>query len=442
MTESFIKTYTYDNGEIQRVQVVTMDSFEQLHFCFPKSSERSFATIVNLYRNFAVPKAPWLFGRMVLIYSPELSVPMCDLLRKSVRVTAKGRLRYRSARVREFCEDLIARGRLEVVCGSRSHTKLLPVGDSLGYLSETRPDAKVRVNSNFFIMDCFEVTSGVDRIGTPIGLMVENGTVLWPPAFEREALLVGNDGSIEIRPLSLSDMVFTINGVDYSVAKGNVTVYERPATCRIPRWCMGKYIVISGRRVEGVYRHGGFSLPCSGFVLKVNERAAAGASDTAIQVGDEVAYKGLEDVRFGAQVANSIIVNGKKTTGFISPFYQNLKLLGRRVYPPSLYPMDYDKSRAPRIALGAMKDGRPCILWAEGPKKTGYVPGEQSCGASLLEMTEIAADLGLWNAVNLDGGGSAQILFDGRRELMISDVDPVTGLEEERAIPAGIVGEE
>lgn len=66
MAESFVKTYRYDNGEIQRVQVVTSDSFDDLRFIFPEHSSIAFGKITNLYRNFIVPKCPWIFGQMVL----------------------------------------------------------------------------------------------------------------------------------------------------------------------------------------------------------------------------------------------------------------------------------------------------------------------------------------------------------------------------------------
>ena len=78
------------------------------------------------------------------------------------------------------------------------------------------------------------------------------------------------------------------------------------------------------------------------------------------------------------------------------------------------------------------------LLWAEGAAKFGYVPGQGSCGASLKEMAEICADVGMVNAVNLDGGGSAQILLRNRRSLKISDRNPDTS-EAERPVPLGLM---
>jgi hypothetical protein len=156
-----------------------------------------------------------------------------------------------------------------------------------------------------------------------------------------------------------------------------------------------------------------------------------------VEPGETVTYHGFEDILFGIQAGNSTIINGIKTESFLSPFY-NIRRLWSISYPPSLYPLDYQHDRAPRIALGADADGRPMLVWAEGAGKLRYTPGEDSCGASLSEMAELCCSVGMINGINLDGGGSAQILLEGRRALQISDRNP-DNTEAERAIPAGIL---
>ncbi|MCQ2554020.1 MAG: phosphodiester glycosidase family protein, partial [Clostridia bacterium] len=151
----------------------------------------------------------------------------------------------------------------------------------------------------------------------------------------------------------------------------------------------------------------------------------------------EVSYCGLEELRFAVQVGNSAVRNGRETKDFISQFYHFLKPWTVS-YPPTFYPLDYKKGRAPRIVFGEAKDGRPVCLWFEGAGKFNYRPKEDSCGASLSEAAAICMDLGIWNAVHLDGGGSAQIIFEGKRELMVSDRNAEDFSEAERAISMGI----
>ena len=170
-------------------------------------------------------------------------------------------------------------------------------------------------------------------------------------------------------------------------------------------------------------------MPASGFVIREDSIDAS--------PGDSVIYHGLEDVLFAVQAGNSAVINGEKTTGFISPFY-NIKKLWSTSYPPSLYPLDFEKDRAPRMAIGSDASGKPVIVWAEGAGKLRYSPGSDSCGASLSEMAEICLKLGLVNAINLDGGGSAQILVNNSRSLMISDRN-ADNSEAERAVPIGLM---
>jgi hypothetical protein len=192
-----------------------------------------------------------------------------------------------------------------------------------------------------------------------------------------------------------------------------------------------KKLVIIGNRVAAVSGGASVPVPASGFVLSVPGMCR-------VRPGDPVVYRGMEDVRFGIQVGNSILKNGIKTQSFLSRFY-NLRKLEPVPFPPSLYPMDFRKARAARIALGADGAGRPMVLWAEGAGKLRYIPGEDSCGASLSEMADICQAVGMVNAVNLDGGGSAQILLENRRSLRISDRNKLDNTDAERPVPLGLI---
>ena len=79
------------------------------------------------------------------------------------------------------------------------------------------------------------------------------------------------------------------------------------------------------------------------------------------------------------------------------------------------------------------------IFWAEGAGKLRYVAGEDSTGASLTEMAEIATDIGMTNGINLDGGGSAQILLKNQRTLRISDRNVADNSDAERLVPFGLI---
>ena len=443
MIESEIITFNYPGGEIQRVQKIVLDSWSQFGFITPAYSERSFDRLCDLYENYIIPKCPWIFGRLILFRVPDdMDVPFpfsserygtvsdkltaaAIALRHGVVIIGR-RPVFMTDAVRSFWKALEMRNCIRVVCGCLPNTTVLPVGNCSGFLSECEPEAAVKTNSSFFIMDRFDCASVYDSIGSTIGLLVKDGFVINPPMYMREALIIRNDGSCSIEVPRLSDLSIEINGL--LIDKRLSRIYTRPAF-RITPAHKGTDIVVTGSKVTAVHNGGSTFVPSSGFVVSVSKTDAA--------PGDTVVYRGYEEVAFGIQAGNSAVINGQKTTGFISPFY-NIKKLWSTSYPPSLYPLDFKKDRAPRMVIGEDSSGRPVMIWAEGAGKLRYLPGADSCGASLSEMSEICLTLGLVNAINLDGGGSSQILVNNERSLMISDRKPDNS-EAERAVPTGLI---
>lgn len=475
---SEVKVFTRENGEIQRVQVVRWDDWAQLDFLYLKQGNleqqvKALECFRDIYQNYLVPACPWIFPQMVMFCLPEdvseLVDEMCgseigenaESADKGFAVSQEGKICYISEKYGKVSDrltiasiflqegvkikkgepvfsnekaealykELDARGCVKIVCGKLPFTKIIPVGRSAGFLSEVNPEAKMKVNANFFIMDPIDCATIYDQVGTPFGLCVKDGVIENPPLFGREALLVEKDGTVYISKKDVRDLYIEINGKTYIPGK-NATIYTRPERAKAPEG-KGISLVIVGRRVVAVKRQGTVEIPASGFVMQVSKGCK-------VEPGDKVTYHGLKDVQFGIQVGNSIIRKGVKTDKFISRFY-NIYHLKRVPFPPSLYPMNFKKARAARIALGADRDRKPVLFWAEGKGKLGYTLSEDSTGASLTEMADIATDLGLRNAINLDGGGSAQILLDGVRAMRISDRNKEDNSDAERLVPLGLM---
>lgn len=433
-----LRTFSYPDGTVQRVQLVRPERWEDMDFLEPSFAPESIGCFSHIYRKFLVPGCPWLFGRMLLFWLPEGTEPdrgdygdaltaAAGILRAGLRLDKQEKPHFRTPEAKKLWEALEAKGALTVVSGKLPFTTVIPISRRTGYLSRNEEGAAMKVNASFFIMDRFDCATVYDQVGTPLGLRVKDGVILDPPLYEREALLVKKDGSVTVEPLSIrslkikvGDRVFT-PGVD-------ADIFTRPARAVAPG---GKQLVIVGRRVAQVLPKGHGPVPASGFVLRPH-------GDFTAKAGDAVTYLGLEDVTFGIQVGNSILRKGQKTGHFISKFY-NIRGFEPVPYPPSLYPLDFRNARAARIAIGADCEGKPMILWAEGAGKIGYVAGRDSRGASLSDMADICAEMGMVDAVNLDGGGSAQILVDNKRSLMISDRNAPDASEAERPVPMALI---
>ena len=465
---SEIKVYSYPNGEIQRVQVVRWEDWSQLDFLYPKKNAAALDCFTDVYRNFLVPACPWIFPQMVLFSLPE-DVDMAEfieldsgaahpsaacvdgqdkrmfykserygivsdplmmasiLLQEGIKLK-KGQPVFLTDRAKAFYRKLEEKNCVRIVCGKFPKTQVIPVGAHTGYLSEIEPEAVMKVNASFFIMDSFDCATIYDQIGIPFGLCVKNGLVQSPPLFQREALLVKKDGSVSITRMDAKDLTIEIGGNTYRHGE-NAMVYCRPARSHTPGG-KGLRLVIVGNRIVAVKQGGCIKIPASGFVLCIDD-------DVKVYPDETVVYHGLEDVEFGIQVGNSIVHEGIPTDHFISKFY-NIYHLEPIPYPPSLYPMDFANARAARIALGADENGKPILFWAEGAGKLHYMPGEDSRGATLVDMANIAIDIGMYHGVNLDGGGSAQILQRNQRALHISDRKKADNSDAERLVPIGL----
>lgn len=82
---------------------------------------------------------------------------------------------------------------------------------------------------------------------------------------------------------------------------------------------------------------------------------------------------------------------------------EELKFAGKAIY-----------DKHPRTAMGYTKDSKLIILIIEGRNKNAG-------GATLIQEAQIFKDLGCWEALNLDGGGSSCLLVNGKETIKVSD---------------------
>ena len=74
-----------------------------------------------------------------------------------------------------------------------------------------------------------------------------------------------------------------------------------------------------------------------------------------------------------------------------------------------------EKDMHPRSGIGYTKDGRIIVLAVQG-----RTPGK-AAGVTLAEEAKIFLDLGCYEALNLDGGGSSCLLVNGKETIQPSD---------------------
>src|SRR5579872_941546 len=83
-----------------------------------------------------------------------------------------------------------------------------------------------------------------------------------------------------------------------------------------------------------------------------------------------------------------------------------------------------DGEHLPRTAMGYTRDGRLIVLVIQGRTP------ERAAGATLQEEAQLLLELGCYEALNLDGGGSSCLLVNGKETIRPSDS------EGQRPVPA------
>ena len=254
---SEIRTFSYPNGELQRVQVVRWEDWGSLDFLKPQYSDKSLDSFARIYRKFLVPACPWLFGNMLLFRLPaDMEMPFsfeterygnlshrltaaAAALERGVHFQGKTPV-FRDERTKKFYRELETRNCLRVVRGKLPITTIIPVGDLSGFLADSEENARMKVNASFFIMDRFDCATVYDHIGVHLGLCVKNGVVENPPLYNREALLVRRDGSVSVEPVAVRKL--EIESMVSATAMGSMRPFSTvrdmhgPPTLPARRW--------------------------------------------------------------------------------------------------------------------------------------------------------------------------------------------------------------
>lgn len=448
MIESKVDTVVYENGEMQRYQIVSGFAWNDLEFVQAPFSKEPFEELARMYKVFIIGKHPDFYGALVSFHVPEemespfpyetedgvvfdKQLAVAAGLRKMVK---EGTIRRQGTSlvvedptVKAFLDSLEAQGWLSVGYGEKEDVvSILPVGDDLGYLSQIEPTPAFTCNAHFFEMDLFDCDSPYDVFGTPYGMIIRNGIMSQPPLNNREAMVVDMEGNPKIIRPEVKDITITLQGKDFKHGE-NCTIYRRPET-RITPEANGLDVMIVGDEVVAIHEGGNVRVPMGGFVLHTEEALE--------KIPTPVIYNGFDNVLFGIQVGSSSVKDGELMTDFESPFYNIYK--DPVPFPPTLYPLNYAKDRAPRMALCSDKDGNPVLVWSEGPSKLFYQYGKESCGTSLLELGEYCHKIGMVNCLNLDGGGSSEMFLQGKLEMHVSDRHPDNS-DSERPVPMGLM---
>lgn len=424
--ESTIETIQNPDGNIQRFQIVAGFAWKDIKLAHAPFSGAYVGQLAQLYRVAIIPKAPEECGHLVFFHVPEgmdtsaMPATIGGVTYYDPNANLAAWIESGDPESLRFLSQLEKRGYVDTADGKGGGVRPMPVSGRFGFVSDLKGH-QLACNAHFFLMDTYDAQSPYDLFGTPYGMTVEGGRMVLPPLHHRPALAVDKDGVHIIHP-ELKDVAMVIDGVTYRHGV-NCTFYERPDTEQTPA-AKGTALMVADGRVVASKQGGRVRVPMGGFVIQVPGHVSL--------MNPAVSCRTKNSYQFALQVGPAMMVEGNMAGGFDGcPFCHYGKM---SPFPPTVYPLSWETGRAGRMVLGNDQAGNPVLVWAEAAGALGYEKGKESCGCSLSEMASFCQKLGLVNAINLDGGGSSQICYQGSRLLHLKD-RTAENKEAERPVP-------
>lgn len=253
--------------------------------------------------------------------------------------------------------------------------------------------ARAAVNASYF-----------DTDGWIIGNLKLDGEWLGMESQPRSALVVADGKPMVMQDLAYQGRAFfpklgtfiDVKGINRSRIAGDVVLYTHyygPNT-KTNQWGCEIRIAANGRVTE-VSKNGSMKLNKDSVVLSAHGEAAKVLE--RVQVGDSVRLRETlgNETADGAELVlgagPSLVADGKAD---VRSREENIAA-------------DIARGRAPRTAAGVKKDGTVILLVVDGRSSA-------SAGMTLQELASYMVKLGAWQAVNFDGGGSSEMVLDGK----------------------------
>lgn len=252
-------------------------------------------------------------------------------------------------------------------------------------------------------------------IGSPLGLLIENGTVKSFPLFNKAAFLVGNDGSLYIKRVNCSKGISLVrNGrkLEFSEKEYNLSspgkrkcFYDLNFKDSQIRGDGRTVIRISGNTIkEVIHTKKGENVE----IIPVGITLSFPPGDVPDEMKDingklDVKINGLEKCLHGIEAGPLLVKNDKICINMEEEGWEtknSIKTQAARI--------DYTDMRGPKIAVGIDKQKNLHILAINGRIR-------ESVGATHRNMAEILVSKGITNAMGFDPGGSSTIVVNGKQ---------------------------
>lgn len=258
-----------------------------------------------------------------------------------------------------------------------------------------RAGGTVAVNASYFASS-----------GDILGVTRINGQTVGTTYYTRSAFGLRADGTPLFGTVSYDGSVTMggvtqpVGGVDCERGADSLVIYNRAYGTHTDTNEYGRDYVVRGGRVTDI-RQNDAPIPQDGVVVSVHGTMADAFA--GVQVGDPVTIS--EDFGLYWQDAVTLVGCGPRLVE------------NGRVHVTASeeeFPSDIRVGRAPRTAVGVTKDGRYLLAVVDGRQS-------HSVGLTLTDWAKLLVKFGARDAINLDGGGSTDLVVNGEVQNSPSD---------------------
>ncbi len=266
-----------------------------------------------------------------------------------------------------------------------------------------------------------------DWNGTILGMLRIGGKLAGTGYQRRTAVGFRDDGSGAIGPVeyigrvTIHSAMVPVSGVNTPRDNNSLVIYNSYYGKTTQTDKAGREFTVVGNKVVDI-RQNNSPIPENGYVVSVSGRCRD--TYTMVRKGDIVTF--YESISSGSGVWGKAPVDWKNIPDIIGAGPQ-LVANGRAAVTKTeeQFPADIAKGRAPRTAIGLKDDGTWLLAVVDGRQTN-------SVGMTLEELAELLVKYGAETAVNLDGGGSSEMVVN--HQIVNSPSDG-----EERPVGSGIV---
>ncbi len=250
-------------------------------------------------------------------------------------------------------------------------------------------------------------------IGSPLGLLIQEGTCLCPPLFNKAALLIDRQGRAEIRRVNCRNGIVLNFGEKKIVFSGKQYNMDDPGDApayydlMYPQETIpgnGRTVVrLSGRTIKEIIVTGkGQEIGVIPVGLTLS--FPPGHVPEMLQVNQEIAIiiPGFENILHAVEAGPMLLDEGQWSIDMQAEGWKTPNSIATQAAR-----LDYLDMRGPKIAVGMNEQGELMVLTVNGRIR-------ESVGATHSDMAGILARHGMVRAMGFDPGGSSTLFADGR----------------------------